>query len=118
MLFRELYDLAVTMGMQADPRGQAGVTSYLSHIKKESAALSPKQKKYFDTETLTNPYSDTRILYGDPKTQVKRLMVGIDAEESGSTCINRAARGYGHSSRYVCRRRSPRERRPKLIRYS
>jgi putative NIF3 family GTP cyclohydrolase 1 type 2 len=82
MLFRELYDLAVKMGMKADPRGPKGVATYLAHLKKQYAEMPPRKKEYFDRETLTNPYSDTRILFGKPETQVKRIMVGIDAEEA------------------------------------
>lgn len=82
MLLRELYDLAVKMGIKADPRGAKGVTDYLSHLKKQSEELPPRKKQFFDKESLVNPYSDTRILYGDPKMQVKRILVGIDAEEA------------------------------------
>ncbi len=38
------------------------------------------KKTYFDKETLTNPFSDTRVLFGDAKTQVKRLLAGIDSD--------------------------------------
>lgn len=31
-------------------------------------------------ESLTNPYYDSRILYGDENTEVKTIMVGIDME--------------------------------------
>ena len=33
------------------------------------------QSQYFDIEKLNNPYSDTRILYGDPETEVRRIIV-------------------------------------------
>lgn len=82
MLLSELYDLAIRMGTKADPRGAAGVSQYLSHLKKNYETLPEKRKKLFDCETFVNPYSDTRILFGDPKTPVKRIMVGIDAEEA------------------------------------
>lgn len=82
MTLRSLYDLAVEMGIAADPRGKDGVARYLAHVKKHQSSLSAKQKEFFDRETLTNPYSDTRILNGDEKTEVKRVMVGIDAEEA------------------------------------
>ncbi len=29
---------------------------------------------------MTNPYSDTRILYGDPETPVRRVLAGVDME--------------------------------------
>ncbi len=67
------------MGSKADPRGAAGVAKFLARIKKDYDELPAKKKDFFDKEALTNPYSDCRILFGDPKAQVKKLMAGIDA---------------------------------------
>ncbi len=80
MTLQEIYDLAVEMGMKADPRGVDGVKRYLDRGKKRYQQMSEKKKKYFDKETLANPYSDSRILFGDSKLRIKRLMAGIDAE--------------------------------------
>jgi len=79
MTLQEIYDLAIEMGIKADPRGQAGVRKFLARVKKDYEELSAKKKEFFDKESLRNPYSDSRILYGDPKTNVKTLMAGIDA---------------------------------------
>ena len=80
MTIQEIYNLAVEMGMKADPRGLSDVKKVLQRRKKDFEELSAKKKKYFDPETLNNPYSDSRMLYGDPKTPVKTLMAGIDME--------------------------------------
>ena len=80
MQIQELYDLAVEMGMKADPRGAAHVKKHLEKLKKEFKETPPKKKKFFDPETLTNPYSDTRVLFGDLKKEVKTVMAGIDAQ--------------------------------------
>lgn len=80
MTLQEIFDLALQMGIKADPRGAAGIKRTLNQAKKDFDELPEKKKKYFDKETLTNPYSDTRILYGDPKAQVKKILVGIDAD--------------------------------------
>jgi putative NIF3 family GTP cyclohydrolase 1 type 2 len=80
MTIQEIYQLAIQMGVEADPRGTSGVKKMLDKKKKEFDEYPAKKKKYFDIEGLTNPYSDSRILYGDPKTPVKSLMAGIDAE--------------------------------------
>lgn len=80
MKLQEIYDLAIQMGMDADPRGRKRVDELLKRRKKEFGELSESKKKYFDSETLTNPYSDTRILYGDHKTQIKKILVGIDPD--------------------------------------
>lgn len=80
MTLQEIYELALVMGIKADPRGVAGIKKFLDRNKKEYSELSAKKKKLFDLESLKNPYADSHILFGDPKTQIKRLMAGIDAE--------------------------------------
>ncbi len=82
MTLQQIYDLAVEMGIKADPRGVEGVKSYFSHLKHDYEELPEKKKKLFDKETLTNPYSDSRILFGEPKKEIKKLLAGIDADAS------------------------------------
>lgn len=82
MTLQEIYELGVKMGIEADPRGKEAVEKLLLRAKKDYQELSSQKKKYFDLENLKNPYSDTRILYGDLKTKVKKVMVGIDADAS------------------------------------
>lgn len=67
------------MGMEADPRGKDGVKRYLARQKKILEDTPKARKDNFDKETLVNPYTDTRILVGDLKTNVKRVMAGIDS---------------------------------------
>lgn len=80
LTLQEIYDLAVEMGVKADPRGSSGVKKVLELRKKEYENASKKDKEYFDKESLINPYSDSRILYGSPSLKVKKLMAGIDAD--------------------------------------
>lgn len=75
---KQIFDLGLKMGIAADPRGPKGVREYLAQTKKEYENLKPKDKLYFDKERLVNPYSDSRIHVDDGKTQVKRIMTGID----------------------------------------
>lgn len=82
MTLQEIYDLAIDMGIKSDPRGVDGVKKFLAKAKKQYEELPEKKKKYFDKETLKNPYSDSRILFGDPKTKVKKVMAGIDGDAS------------------------------------
>lgn len=82
MTLQEIYDLAVEMGIKADPRGETEVKRILKKLKKEFDDLSEKQKKYIDIENFTNPYADTRLLFGDPKINVKKILVGIDADST------------------------------------
>lgn len=89
MTLQEIYDLAVQLGMDADPRGRKKVETLLKKRAEEYKELSKKKKKYFDKETLTNPYSDTRIQFGDPKTQVKKILVGIDPDATEVLLVDR-----------------------------
>jgi putative NIF3 family GTP cyclohydrolase 1 type 2 len=95
MTIQDIYELAITRGIAADPRGKTKVTEILRRLKKEYAdsevhwTSSPEKKKYFDKESLINPYSDSRILFGDPKLKVKKIMAGIDAEEAEVLLVDR-----------------------------
>ncbi len=89
MTLQEIYDLALGMAKKADPRGEKSVDAYLTRLKKEYDSLPEKKKKYFDKESLTNPYSDSRILFGNPKLEVKKVLAGIDAESSEILLLDR-----------------------------
>lgn len=83
MTIQQIYDLAVIMGKQVDPRADVRNGKWEAKRKKEIAELKPKEKKEIednDPDSLTNPYSDTRILYGDPNVSVDKVMVGIDID--------------------------------------
>ena len=80
MKLRSLYELAIEKGIDKDPRGKSFVKNELQKSKLKYNKLSDKEKKDFDLERLKNPYSDTRILWGSGKEEVKRVMVGIDIE--------------------------------------
>ena len=76
----KFYKLIVEQGIKQDPRSKKGVLKYLKSVKDEYAKLPPAEKEAFDKEKLSNPYSDTRILFGSPETEIKTIMAGIDAE--------------------------------------
>jgi len=89
MTIQQIYDLAIELGMKADPRGYDKVHSYMARSRKEYEELPPKKKKLFDLEALNNPYSDTRILHGDPTKRITKLMAGIDAEAAEVLIVDR-----------------------------
>lgn len=91
MTIQQIFDLGLEMGIAADPRGKAGVEKFLKRVKKEYKGMPAKKKKYFDEESLTNPYSDSRILYGDPKKPVKRALAGIDTNTGEVLLADRLA---------------------------
>ncbi len=80
MTIQEIYNKAVKLGMELDPRGADEVSADLRRAKKDFEDLKDKDKQWFDMARLENPYSDTRILYGDPSTEVKRVLLGLDME--------------------------------------
>lgn len=80
MTIQEIYELSITMGIDSDPRGRDGVKKYLDRQKRAFEDLPTSKKEEFDMESLKNPYSDTRILFGDPTTNVDKVIAGIDFE--------------------------------------
>ncbi len=76
----EIYTLAVKRGMEHDPRGLEGAEKVLARERERLAGLKEEERDEFDQERLTNPYPDTRILYGDPETLVRRVLAGVDME--------------------------------------
>lgn len=80
MKIKEIYEIALKKGMAADPRGEAEVAKILQKNRKDYEDLKESEKKEFDYESLNNPYSDTRILYGDGERDVKCVLAGIDIE--------------------------------------
>lgn len=78
MTIHQIYNLAIKMGMQADPRPQTQIKKLLAREQKKYKRLRGIKREIFDLERLTNPYADTRILYGDPQQRVKKVLVGVD----------------------------------------
>lgn len=78
MKVKEIFDLGLKMGIAVDPRGVSGVKKYLERAKKMYEDLKTEDKAYFDQESLSNPYSDSRIHVGDHAATVKRVLAGID----------------------------------------
>ena len=75
----QFYRRCIEAGVQADPRGKAGIDRCLKAERKRYESLEGFEKDSYDPARLTNPYTDVRILHGDDKTSLKSLMIGIDA---------------------------------------
>lgn len=80
MKLREIHKLAVKMGIEKDPRGKEEIQRILAANREKYEKLPEKEKQFFDLESLENPFPDSRILVGDPETEVKSALVGIDME--------------------------------------
>ncbi len=81
MTTKQIYDLAISLGIANDLRGADRVSKYLARIKKNYEALPEKAKAEFDLDRLVNPYSDSKVL-ADNGQPVKKVLVGIDMEGS------------------------------------
>ncbi len=83
MNIKEIYDLAISKGIAADPRGKTFVLRQLKKKQSEFEKLSKEKKKFFDKEELTNPYSDSRIHYvANENLPIKKVLAGIDCDEA------------------------------------
>lgn len=80
MTIKEIYNLAIKMGTEADFRGKEGIERLFRKLKEKYEKMDESQKEDFDLERLENPFSDTRILYGDPGKEVKKILAGIDID--------------------------------------
>ncbi len=80
MKLEEIYDLAISAGIKADPRGKRAVEALLKKERQALDKLSGPDKEDYDSDRLVNPFADTRVLNGDPKTEVKSIFAGVDME--------------------------------------
>jgi len=80
MNLNQMYEFFISAGIEKDPRGKKEVTTLLKEKNEEYKKADKDKKEYFDLNTLTNPYQDSRILYGTGKETIKSVMVGIDME--------------------------------------
>jgi len=80
MKLRDIYKKAIEIAIENDPRGKDIVLKDLERRKKDLEDLKPDEKEFFDKESLQNPYSDSRILYGTDDEEIKGILVGIDIE--------------------------------------
>lgn len=78
MKIQEIFELAIQIGIDNDPRGRKKIEKTLAKIQSDYKEMPKKKKEDFDIEKLTNPYSDSGIHYSDDKREVRRVLVGID----------------------------------------
>jgi len=80
MKFEKLYKKVVEIGIQNDLRKKEEIKKILKEEKEAYKKLKDEEAEFFDKDRLFNPFSDTRVLYGDLNTEVKKVIVGIDME--------------------------------------
>jgi putative NIF3 family GTP cyclohydrolase 1 type 2 len=80
MKLGEIYRRAVAIGIDYDLRGREEINRLLAEEKEKYEKLEESEKASFDLDRLFNPFADSRILWGDPEIEVKKVLVGIDLE--------------------------------------
>lgn len=76
----DIYDIAVKTGMANDKRSSEEIERVLAQAKKAFGKLDDEEKPFFDEQTLSNPYVDTRINVGAREDEIGGMLVGIDME--------------------------------------
>jgi len=80
MKIKEIYNLAIQMGIKADFRGEEGIKKFLENKRKQYEKMDEEEKEEFDKEALENPYLDSRIYHIAEDKEVKKVLVGVDIE--------------------------------------
>ncbi len=110
----DIYKLAVQMGMDADLRTKEEIEVELKRVGDRYRKMEQEDQELFDRDQLWNPYADSRLLHGDPATEVKGVLWGIDIgtgevvladrlREKGKridAVIGHHPRGYAHANFY------------------
>jgi putative NIF3 family GTP cyclohydrolase 1 type 2 len=80
MKLEALYKKAVAVGIARDPRGPEEVRRILEDERARSEKLKDDERDAWEPDRLFNPFADTRLLAGDPATEVRKVAVGIDID--------------------------------------
>lgn len=96
MKLRELYNKAVSIGIDNDPRGSIAVLKELEARKKDYEGLKDSEKEFFDKDSLINPYPDTRILHGSGDEEISSAIIGIDID-TAEVLLCDSLKQRGHS---------------------
>lgn len=78
MKVKDIYNLSIKMGIDADFRGREGVEKILKRKNEKYEKMPEEEKKYFDKESLTNPYLDSRIYNIARDKEIKKILFGVD----------------------------------------
>ncbi len=92
MRLKKLYEEVVAVGIKADVRGVKEIEKILERTRKTYQRMEEKQKAFFDTDNLFNPFSDTRILCGKEDQEISSMIVGIDVDVGELLFVDRLIR--------------------------
>ena len=95
MKLGDIYQLAVKLGIENDPRDKEMIERTLRLAREEFQDLSEEKKKDFDQDKLDNPYADSRILTGEKNQEIRGILAGVDMEV-GEVLLADRLREKGH----------------------
>jgi hypothetical protein len=87
MKLKDLFNTAIKIGIDNDPRDKKELNLQLKELKDAYNCLPKDEKELFDKERLTNPYGDSHISF-DSKRTIKTVAVGIDMETPEVLLVN------------------------------
>jgi putative NIF3 family GTP cyclohydrolase 1 type 2 len=80
MKLETLYRKAVAVGIANDPRGPEEIRRILDDALAGSKKLKEDERNAWEPDRLFNPYADTRVLTGEPETEIRKVIAGIDMD--------------------------------------
>lgn len=80
MKLGQLYERAIEVGIERDPRGRDLIVQRLAAMRRRYEEMAPEERATFDGERLTNPFGDTRIVLGERDTEFDTVLTGIHIE--------------------------------------
>lgn len=89
MKLKKLFEHAIEIGIDADPRGRKAVEKLLKKQAERAKKLEGREKELFDHERTWNPYGDSRIINGDGDEEIYTIAMGIDIETPEMLLIDR-----------------------------
>ncbi|UCD15319.1 MAG: NGG1p interacting factor NIF3 [Candidatus Omnitrophota bacterium] len=89
MKLERLYQEIIKKGIEADIRDKKSIDKLLKKTKAAYAKCDKKEKEIFDVDSLSNPFADTRLLYGSLGSDIKSVIVGIDVDGSELLVVDR-----------------------------
>ncbi|MGB9906924.1 MAG: NGG1p interacting factor NIF3 [Candidatus Saccharicenans sp.] len=82
MKLKDFYRLAIEIGIKNDLRPREEIERLLQEEKEKYEKLEAGEKETFDLDRLFNPFADSRVLVGDPETEISLILAGIDMDGS------------------------------------
>lgn len=97
MKIKEIMNLAVKEGIAVDPRPKEEIERILKERKKKYDKLDGIEKEIFDLHSMESPYADSRIIWGDPQSDINEAWVGIDVDTAELLLVKSIAKESGKS---------------------